>query len=123
MNHAVKIATSCVSMMTNRCAGQVVDCFELEKKLVHSWHESDLCLNGAQCFQDRPDCPSQMMCTCPKCDYSTRCQLTNILFDYTLGYHISPHVSFARQSITVRLSDQYDVYNRQCRWTSFVADD
>ena len=89
-------------------SAKYTDCFEFDRNVTHNCRGSDFCLNGAECFQDRPDCPSEMICACPECYYGTRCQFTTDLFghslDAILGYHVSPKVGFTDQSVTIHVN-------------------
>jgi hypothetical protein len=67
-----------------------------------------VCENGAQCFQDTPNCPQRSMCVCSPCFYGTRCQFSTSGFglslDAILGYHILPHVKIIHQPYLVQIS-------------------
>jgi hypothetical protein len=76
--------------------------------MTYNCQGSHFCENKAQCFQDKPTCPTASMCVCPECFYGTRCQFSTIGFtlslDAILGYKIRPHIAFTRQSIVVKIS-------------------
>jgi hypothetical protein len=69
---------------------------------------SHFCENDAQCFQDKPTCPTEFMCVCPQCYYGTRCQFSTktlaLLLDAILGYKIRPHITFIQQRMAVKVS-------------------
>jgi len=66
------------------------------------------CENGAQCFQDKPDCPTRSMCICSDCFYGRRCQFSTSGFglsiDAILGYHILPDITFSHQPFIIKMS-------------------
>ncbi|CAF1204614.1 unnamed protein product [Rotaria sordida] len=53
---------------------------------------SKICQNEVQCFQDKPTCPTKMMCVCRECVYGTQYQFTTQQFglspDAILGFSI-----------------------------------
>ena len=84
------------------------NCFEFKSTVLHECGGNDYCLNGGRCFQDKPDCPSSLMCACSECFYGTRCQLTtkgfSMSLDSILGYSIRPQTNFGQQSVVVKVS-------------------
>jgi hypothetical protein len=87
---------------------RVANCFEFNASVKHDCFGQSNCENGAQCLQDRPNCPQTSICICPKCFYGTRCQFSSSLFglslDAILGYHIQPHISIRHQPRIVQVS-------------------
>lgn len=84
------------------------NCFEFNHSLQHSCQGRNLCENGAECFQDKPSCPTAWLCACQGCFYGTQCEYSSEGFDLSLdailGYQIRSDVSFTEQFPSVRLS-------------------
>jgi hypothetical protein len=84
------------------------NCFDFNHSMTYNCQDSHSCENGAQCFQDKPTCPTKSMCSCDECFYGTFCQFSTIGFalslDAILGYKIRPHIAFAQQSMPVKIS-------------------
>ena len=78
-------------------------------------HKS-VCENGGECFPDRVSCPTSMMCTCNKCYFGTKCQLTTkgfgLSLDTILGYQI--------------LKDESILHSNSCcqseHWYNYIYD-
>jgi hypothetical protein len=87
---------------------RVANCFEFNHTIQHDCFDGSSCENGAQCLQDRSNCPQTSICVCPECFYGTRCQFSSSLFglslDAILGYHIQPHISIRHQPHIVQMS-------------------
>ncbi|CAF4043967.1 unnamed protein product, partial [Rotaria sp. Silwood1] len=84
------------------------NCFSFNHSMIYNCRESHFCDNNAQCFQDKPKCPTKSMCVCDECFYGTYCQFSTkgfaISVDAILGYKIRPHTIFTQQSMTVKVS-------------------
>ena len=84
------------------------DCFNFDYTTERNCRNSRYCLNGGQCSQDRPSCPTRSLCNCPECFYGRRCQFSTsglgLSLDAIIGYHIQPGVSFTRQPLAVKIS-------------------
>ncbi|CAF3924071.1 unnamed protein product, partial [Rotaria sp. Silwood1] len=82
------------------------NCFSFNHSMIYNCRESHFCDNNAQCFQDKPKCPTKSMCVCDECFYGTYCQFSTkgfaISVDAILGYKIRPHTIFTQQSMTVK---------------------
>ena len=87
---------------------RVANCFEFNASMKHDCFGQSNCENGAQCLQDRPNCPEKSVCVCPQCFYGVKCQFSTSLFglslDGILGYHIQPHTPINGQPRIVQVS-------------------
>ena len=87
---------------------RLANCFNFEHNITFNCEGQSECENGAQCLQDRPDCPTRSVCICPACFYGTRCQFSTrgfgLSLDAILGYHISPHVDLTSQPFIIQMS-------------------
>ncbi|CAF1527177.1 unnamed protein product, partial [Adineta ricciae] len=65
------------------------------------------CLNGGQCLQDHPTCPSTVICVCTDCFYGNQCQFYSkglgLTLDEILTYEIKSNVNLIDQSFVVKL--------------------
>lgn len=84
------------------------NCFEFNHSLTYDCQGQKFCQNNAQCFQDKPSCPSKAICICLECFYGTLCQFSNkgfgLSLDAILGYQIRPNIPFYQQFISVKFS-------------------
>lgn len=84
------------------------DCFNFDHTTERNCRNSKYCLNGGQCSQDHPSCPTRSLCSCAECFYGRRCQFSTsglgLSLDAILGYYIQPSVSFIRQPQVVKIS-------------------
>jgi hypothetical protein len=84
------------------------DCFNFDHTTERNCRDSKYCLNGGQCSQDHPTCPTRSLCSCAECFYGRRCQFSTsglgLSLDAILGYHIQTSVPFTRQPLAVRIS-------------------
>ncbi|CAF1353927.1 unnamed protein product, partial [Rotaria sordida] len=84
------------------------NCFSFDHNMTYDCAGRFYCENHAQCYQDHPTCPKQLLCACPDCFYGAQCQFStkdsSFSMDIILAYHIRPHVSFADQSFPVKVS-------------------
>lgn len=84
------------------------NCFEFNHSMIYNCQGNSFCENEAQCFQDKPTCPTTLMCVCDECFYGTRCQFSTkgfaLSLDAILGYKIRPHIAFTRQSFAIKMS-------------------
>ena len=87
---------------------RVANCFEFNASMKHDCFGQSNCENGAQCLQDRPNCPEKSVCVCPQCFYGVKCQFSTSLFglslDGILGYHIQPYTPIKDQPRIVKVS-------------------
>ena len=87
---------------------RLANCLNFNHNMTFNCQGQSECENGAQCLQDRPDCPKRSICICPPCFYGTRCQFTTSGFglslDAILGYHILPHVRLTQQPFIVKMT-------------------
>ncbi|CAF0733292.1 unnamed protein product [Adineta steineri] len=87
---------------------RVANCFEFNHHMTFNCQGQSMCENGAQCFQDSPDCPQRSICICPSCFYGTKCQFSTNRFDLSLdtilGYHILPRINIIHQPLIVQIS-------------------
>jgi hypothetical protein len=83
------------------------NCFQFNHSTTYDCQESHFCENDAQCFQDKPTCPTEFICVCSECFYGTHCQFSTKTFalslDAILGYKIQPNTRFTQQTITIKL--------------------
>jgi len=66
------------------------------------------CLNGGQCLQDHPTCPSAIICVCTDCFFGNQCQFygkgLGLTLDQILGYEIKRNIILSKQPFSVKLS-------------------
>ena len=84
------------------------NCFPFNFQNKSTCKKTTDCLNGGQCFSERPYCPHSVSCVCTDCFYGSKCQFTSkgfgLSLDMILGYHIRPKVSIPQQPIIVKTS-------------------
>jgi hypothetical protein len=85
------------------------NCFEFDHKMNYKCRSHiNYCQNGAECFQDKSNCPTTLICVCEECYFGSRCQLSTkgfgLSLDSILGYKIKPHVSLTKQSFSIKIS-------------------
>ena len=84
---------------------RVANCFEFNPSIQHDCFGQSSCEHGAQCLQDRAECPQTSICVCPECFYGTRCQFSSSLFglslDGILGSYIQPTINMSEQPSVV----------------------
>ena len=87
---------------------RLANCFEFNYNKTFDCLGQSVCENGAQCFQDAPNCPQRSICVCPPCYYGTRCQFSTqgltLSLDGILGYHIQPNLTITQQPSIVQIS-------------------
>ena len=107
------------------------NCFSFDHNMTYDCAGQFYCENHAQCYQDHPTCPKQLLCACSDCYYGAQCQFStkdsSFSMDMILGYHIRPHVSFTDQSYLVKVSVTiisvivcFDVINGICSVMTFA---
>ena len=107
------------------------NCFSFDHNMTYDCAGRFYCENHAQCYQDHPTCPKQLLCACPDCYYGAQCQFStkdsSFSMDMILAYHIRAHVSFADQSYPVKVSVtiisvivRFDVINGICSVMTFA---
>lgn len=66
------------------------------------------CVNGAQCLQDNPNCPTSIICVCRECFFGSQCQYFSkglgITLDEILGYEIKHNAFIFEQPFSIKLS-------------------
>ena len=66
------------------------------------------CINGGECLQDHPTCPSTKICLCPSCFFGSTCQFyakgLGSTLDEILGYEIQRNTILTKQPIAVQVS-------------------
>jgi hypothetical protein len=84
------------------------NCFEFDHNVTYNCQGQKLCVNGAECFQDYPTCPTASICVCKDCFYGSRCQYSTKGFDLSLdiilGYNIERNLAFSKQPTIVKVS-------------------
>ncbi|UJR08065.1 hypothetical protein I4U23_012342 [Adineta vaga] len=94
----------------------MANCFQLNSTMKHSCFGQNSCENGAECLQDKLQCPS--------CYYGIRCQFSTNLFslslDAILGYHIQSQVSVYSAQLSgftayQTIRDTCDHTNQSCQ--------
>jgi hypothetical protein len=87
---------------------RLADCFKFDHQMTFDCRGQSECENGAQCLQDKSDCPTKSLCICSPCFYGTRCQFSTSGFglslDAILGYHILSSISLNYQPSIVKFS-------------------
>ena len=65
------------------------------------------CLNGAQCLQAHPVCPSMTFCVCTDCFFGDRCQFyakgIGLTLDDLLRYELRPITNLSKQKLSVKI--------------------
>ncbi|CAF1440604.1 unnamed protein product [Rotaria sordida] len=84
------------------------NCFDFAHDMIYNCQGVNDCENNAQCFQDKPACPTMTVCSCSECFYGAKCQFSTaglgLSLDAILGYQIRPQKSLADQSTAVHIS-------------------
>jgi hypothetical protein len=84
------------------------NCFEFDHQMKFNCSGQGSCENGAQCFQDSPNCPKTSICICPTCFYGRQCQFSTSGFglslDAILGYKILPQIPISHQPLIIQIS-------------------
>ncbi|CAF4308993.1 unnamed protein product, partial [Rotaria sordida] len=64
-------------------------------------------MNNGKCFQDKPICPSTLICICSNCYYGDRCQYYaegfSLSLDAILNFEIKRYISFINQPSMVTI--------------------
>ncbi|CAF3725293.1 unnamed protein product [Rotaria sp. Silwood1] len=83
------------------------NCFKLKRYKSYLCRRNDYCMNNGECFQDKPICPSTLICVCSNCYYGDRCQFYDERFslslDAILNFEIKRYVSFIDQPLMVTI--------------------
>jgi len=84
------------------------NCFEFNQKENLECKLQRECLNGGQCFQDDPVCPSRKICVCRDCFFGSQCQFygkgLGLTLDEILTYQIKLNEHLFHQPLTIQLS-------------------
>jgi hypothetical protein len=84
------------------------NCLLFNHTMKYTCQGLDYCQNGAQCFQNNPNCPSSINCICSECFYGSKCQFKtegmSLSLDAIVGYQIRPNMGINQQSRAVKMS-------------------
>ncbi|CAF3636743.1 unnamed protein product [Rotaria sordida] len=83
------------------------NCFNLKRYKSYLCRRNDYCMNNGKCFQDKPICPSTLICICSNCYYGDRCQYYaegfSLSLDAIFNFEIKRYISFINQPSMVTI--------------------
>jgi hypothetical protein len=91
----------------------LANCFNFDHGMTYDCSGQNVCENGAQCLQDRPDCPTRSMCICPPGFYGRRCQFSISISTSTstnTSTNTSPSTSTSTSGFGLSLGVSYYYY-------------
>ena len=84
------------------------NCMEFDRSRNFTCPLNNHCINGGQCLQDHPHCPSTRICLCHGCFFGDQCQFYAKAFgsslDEILGYEFRRDQSLRKQSSRVTVA-------------------